>query len=464
MTTKTAPKPLPYKDKGDLTKGPVPGHLIRLTIPMIWGLLSVISVQLADTYFISLLGTEKLAAISFTFPVTMILTHLIFGLNIATASVVARLIGEKKREDVRRVVQHGVLMAFMASATIALICYIFLDPLFTALGADETALATIKRYMPFWLIGFAFIAVPMNGNSAIRAGGDTTLPAIVMMSVAFINVVLDPILIFGLLGFPALGVQGAALATLCAYIWGLVLGLYFLIVKKDLICLDSLHLDKVKDSLKRLLVIAIPAGITNIIMPATNAAIITLLAAYGPEAVAAFGVVSRIEAFAMLAVIALAIGMAPVIGQNWGAKIYSRVHQTINMAIGFNLIWSFTIALLFGLFAKNIAGLFSDDPAVIYYATLFFWIVPFSYAFGNLVFGWSSAFNALGMPERSFVMIVTKAALIVLGVFIGSWFLGVMGIFIALAVVNVVAGIFFHIISWRTCLYYEDPANAPART
>ena len=92
------PKPLPYANKGDLTSGSVKNHLIRLTIPMVWGILAVIAVQLADTYFIALLGdTDILAGISLTFPVTMIISHIVFGINIAMSSVVARLLGEKKK-------------------------------------------------------------------------------------------------------------------------------------------------------------------------------------------------------------------------------------------------------------------------------------------------------------------------------------------------------------------------------
>jgi putative MATE family efflux protein len=337
-----------------------------------------------------------------------------------------------------------------------------MDPLFTLLGADAQTLPAIREYMPLWLLASAILAIPVNGNSAIRATGDFLIPAIVMTSIALINLALDPVMIFGLFGFPALGVKGAALATLIAYAAGLVLGLYFLIFKKKMVSL-SLHANQFPDSVRRLAVIAVPAGITNIIMPATNAFIVALLAAYGPEAVAAFGIVTRIEAFALLIIISLALAMAPIVGQNWGAKNYARVHETINLSIGFNFIWSFFVAVLLGAFAKPIAGAFSDDPAVIYFAALFFWIVPFSYAFGNLVFGWGSAFNAMGMPQRAFFMIVMKALILTIpGVYFGGLFFGIHGIFVAIATVNVAAGIYFHLASWRLCLRHEDGTAQPA--
>lgn len=446
----------PYSNKGDLTTGPVRKHLIRLTIPMIWGILAVISLQLVDTYFISLLGTEELAGVSFTFPVTMIITHFVFGINIAMSSVVARLIGEKRMDDAKRVTLHGIIMAFSTSVTICILTFFLLEPLFTLMGADENTLPIIADYMPLWLIGAAIGSIPINGNSAIRASGDSLTPAIIMSTMALINLILDPILIFGWFGFPALGVTGAALATLIAYICCLGMGLYALIIKKKLLPADGLHLSQFTNSVRRLIHIAIPAGIANIVQPFTNAVIVALLATHSTEAVAAFGVVSRVEAFALLIVISLALGMGPIIGQNWGAKKFERVHETINTAIIFNFIWSALVAITMGLFAYSIAGLFSDNPDVIEYAVLFFWIVPFSYAFSNLVFGWGSAFNAMGMPQRSFVMIIVKSLVLTIpAIYIGSWLYGVVGIFVAMATVNLITGVVFHILSWRVCLHHE---------
>ncbi len=455
-------KDLPYKNKGDLTNGPIGRHLVRLTIPMIWGLFAIISVQLADTYFISLLGTTELAGISFTFPVTMVMTHLLFGLNVSISSVVSRLIGEKKMADSKRVTLHALMLALGFSTVIAIIAFFTLEPLFTLLGADALTMPIVMDYMPIWLIAFVVFSIPVNGNSAIRANGDTVTPAIIMVTIAAINCILDPIFIFGFGPIAAMGVKGAAVATLCAYIIGFFGGIYALTILKKLLP-ERLHMDEFKDSLRRLVVIAIPAGLANIIMPLTNAIIVALVAKFGTEAVAAYGVVSRVEALAFLAIIALGVGMAPIIGQNWGAKNYSRVHDTIRMAINFNFIWSFAVAIILGIFALPIAGIFSDDPIVIYYAKLFFWIVPFSYAFGNLVFGWSSSFNAIGQPKRSLVMIFVKAFVLTIpAVFIGSHFYGIIGIFVGLAIVNVGSGIFFHLLSWKHCLECEKEPTKQA--
>ena len=471
QNSKTA-KPLPYANKGDLTTGAVHSHLIRMTVPMVWGIFAVIAVQLVDTYFISMIGdTNTLAGFSFTFPVTMVISHFVFGLNIAMSSVVSRLQGQKDIKTTKRIVLHGLIMACSVSAIISGLCYIFIEPLFLTLGADETTLPYVLQYMPLWLISSIILAIPVNGNSAIRASGDTTTPAIVMTTVAVFNAILDPIFIFGYFGLPAMGVEGAALATLIATSIAALQGLYFLIVKKKLVACDGLHLDQFKDSFKRLAIIAIPAGIGNIIMPATGGIIIALLANYGPEAVAAYGIVSRIEAFALIFIIALSLGMAPIVGQNWGAERYNRVRLAIKYAIQVNFVWSFLVALILVLAGATIAQQFSQDPQVIEYTVLFFTIVPVTYAFGNLVFGWASAFNAMGKPQRSFVMIFVKAIILLIpALLIGAHFYDVKGIFIAIALVNIVAGLTFHVISRRICSpkncdeKQADPPNASKQT
>jgi putative MATE family efflux protein len=445
-------KELPYKNKGDLTNGPVLRHLLRLSLPMTWGIMATISLQLVDIFYISLLGTRPLAAISFTFPLTMIIFSLLMGFSIAMASVASRLIGEGKKETVQRVTSHALLLVFFLSLALSAIGIFSHDFLFNIMGANEELLPLIRDYMHIWFGGIAFMALPLVGNAAIRAGGDTATPAMIMTGAALLNVILAPLLIFGLLGFPRLEMQGAAIATVISNGVAALAGIYVLAVREKFfslsIALRQLH--EFGDSARRLLFIALPAGITSTIQPLVNGVIVALLSAYGAESVAAFGVAMRVEAFAFIILMGLAVGMAPIIGQNWGAGKFGRVHEALRLAIGFSIFWSLSIALMLNLFAQQVAGIFSADPVVIYYAGLFFAVVPLSYAFSNLIAGWGSAFNAMGMPRRALMMIVVKSLVLMIpAVYAGAAWGGVKGIFLAIAAVNFAAGTFFHFWSWR---------------
>lgn len=444
--------------KHDLTQGPIGAHLIRMTVPMIWGILTVIGFQLVDTWYVSLLGTQKLAAVTFTFPVTYFVFAVTMGLGIATSSVLARQIGQGDEHRVRRLTTHALIIAGGLGIAFSLIGLMGSRPLFSIMGANETMLPLIGDYMTIWFFGAAFITVPIVGNAAIRASGDTMTPAKIMMAATLVNIILDPLLIFGLFGLPRMELQGAALATVCANASAAAAGLFVLKVKKDMLARSAWHMKLIGDSVRRFIVVAVPAALMQALQPITNAVIIALLAKESAATVAAFGITSRIEAFVMVVIMALAVGMGPILGQNWGAGRPERVYETLNKAFRFTVIWSIFTALLLALIARPLTGLFSQDPDIIAIATLFFWIVPASAILGNLVQGWTSALNALGRPRRSLALMAIKTLLLIIPLaLIGDHLWGIPGIFGGLALANILAGASFHLINWRALKKQASP-------
>ena len=441
----------------DLKTGDIRKHLVRMTIPMIWGIAAVVSFQLVDTYYVSLLGTMPLAAMTFTFPVTFFVFSIIMGFGIAMSSVISRLIGEGREEDVKRVTTHGLLLVFGVGLGLAVTGYVLRDAIFAAMGADAEMRPLIHQYMTIWFFGVPFMAAPFVGNSAIRAAGSALAPAVIMVSVAIFNAALAPFLVFGLAGFPRLELQGAAIATVLSNFIAMLMGLYILAVKKKMLLpFSRMHWHEFSDSMKRLLFIALPAGLTSAVNPLVNTLIVALLAKYGTEAVAAFGIATRIEAFAFIILMALAVGMGPIVGQNFGARHFDRVHETLRDAIGFSVLWCVGVAAILMIFATPLASVFSDDNIVIYYATMSFMIVAPSYLFNALVNGWSSAFNAMGKPQMSLMMTVIKMlCLLIPSVVIGAKLGGVMGIFWAISLVNIATGLGFHIWSRGVVLQTE---------
>ncbi len=441
--------PIFRNHRGNLTEGRILDHLIRLSVPMIWGILAIISFQLVDTYYISLLGTTPLAAISFTFPVTMTIFSLIIGLGIGMSSVLSRRIGAGEEHDVVRITTHGLILAALIAMGLSLIGFVVMDPLFQAMGADETTLPMIRDYMVLWFIGTGFITVSVVGNSAMRASGDTLNPALVMMFAAIFNALLSPFLVFGLAGLPRMEVQGAALATVISYVLAMGMSLYILRVRKNLLLRGDMEWARFGDSAKAILTVGLPAGIAALIQPLTQGVMTGIMAGYGTQAVAAFGVVTRVEAMAFVIIMALATGMSPILGQNFGAGHSGRVRETLRLSLGFCVLWSLFVAVLLGLFATPIAALFSQDPQVVHYVALYFWIVPFSYAFGNLVQGWGSALNALGEPKKSALMIIVKMIVLQIpAAFLGGHVFGAPGVFISIAIINICTGLYYHARHW----------------
>ncbi len=222
-------------------------HLIALTVPMIWGVLAIMSFNLVDTWFVAQLGADRLAAMSFTFPVVMVLVSLGIGLMAGTSSVLARVIGEGDHSRVRRLTTDALVLAFVLSALFTVLGLLTIDPLFRRLGVTEALLPLVREYMTIWYAGFFCFLVPMVGLGAIRATGDAKFQSRTMMAAALVNLVLDPLLIFGLLGFPRLELAGAALATVLSRGLTLLVG-YWALRRMDLLSFEWVRLRTRLDS------------------------------------------------------------------------------------------------------------------------------------------------------------------------------------------------------------------------
>jgi len=182
--------------KTRLTQGPVGPLLVRLAVPMMWGLLAIMAFNLVDTIFIAQLGTTPLAAISFTFPVVMVGTNLAIGLGIGTSSVVARAIGEHDHQKIQNLSTSSLILSVCIVSIFVAAGLLTIDPLFKALGAGADTLPLIGKYMRVWYVGMVFLVVPLVGNYIIRATGDMLWPGIIMTCSSILNLILDPILIF----------------------------------------------------------------------------------------------------------------------------------------------------------------------------------------------------------------------------------------------------------------------------
>src|SRR5690554_1788671 len=199
-----------------LVSGPIGRHLWDLAAPMVVGLVAVSSYSIVDTYFVGQLGTLPLAALGFTFPVSFSLVAVGLGVGVGASSVLSRLSGSGDRERLQRITTHSLLLAVLLGVVVMGIGLSSIDPIFTLLGADERTLPLVREYMEIYYFGGFLLILPLVGNFAMRSVGDARIPAVIMSISAAVNIVLDPILIFGLFGVPRLEMRGAAIATVIA--------------------------------------------------------------------------------------------------------------------------------------------------------------------------------------------------------------------------------------------------------
>ena len=283
--------------------------------------------------------------------------------------------------------------------------------------------------------------MPMVGNSVLRASGDTKTPSYVMASGGLINVILDPILIFGWGPIPAMGIQGAAIATLIAWAIGLFYILYVLAIKRGLIETKLLSWQQLKRSTGGILKIGIPAAGANMLTPISAGVVTAIVAGYGPAAVAAWGVGGRLESIASIVVLSLSMSLPPFISQNFGANKLTRVSQAYTLCIKFVVLWQLLIFALLVLLSDLIASTFTDEPNVSTTIVLFLMIVPLGYGLQGVTILTNSSFNAIHMPMSALLLNMLRLFVFFVPFsFLGSYWYGLGGLFAAGVVANVAAG------------------------
>ena len=381
-----------------LTEGPVAGTLAKLSAPMLAGLFSLIAFNLADTYFVSQLGTRELAAMSFTFPVAIAMFGIAMGLGTAMTSSVSRAIGGGDAQGIRRLVTDGLMLAFVTVLVCAGVGMATIDPLFAAMGAEPDVLPLVREYMLIWYPGMVFLVIPMVCNASIRATGNTRFPALLMIISTGLNCLLDPILIFGLLGAPRLELKGAAIATVIARAITLLASLAIVHFKQRLLDLSRPRMGDVLNSWRQLARIAVPATATNIMQPLSIGIVTRMVAIHGADAVAAWGAGSRIAAFVLIPVFATCSGLVPFIGQNWGAERFDRVRLARRYAYRFVFVWGLAMLVVLSAAAEPIAHIFSADAGVVDRLVLYLWILPIGFAMVGVFSVAEETMNAIGKP------------------------------------------------------------------
>lgn len=429
------------RNQPSLLEGPVAGHLRRLALPMVWGILATMSFNVVDTYFVAQLGSAPLAAMSFTFPVVMVINALAIGLGAGTSSAVARAYGAGDMQRVRQLVSDATFLALLIALVVSAAGLLTIEPLFRLLGAQEQLLPLIADYMVPWYFGAVFAVVPMVSLSALRAIGNSAITGRILMAVAFFNLILDPLLIFGLFGFPRLELQGAALATVIARSLSFAIALYVLVRREHILGAPSWQWPALRESWRTLLAVGLPAIATNVIIPMSGGVVVALVAKHGADAVAGLGVALRIEPVALIVFYALSSVVGPFMGQNAGAGRYDRLLQTVAVLARFCIAFGLGLAVTLWLVGGSLVSLFSESPEVIAVAIAYLSLVPFSYAGYGFVMSANAAFNGLGHPlPGTLISFLRVLGLYLPLAWLGNHYWGITGLFVATLISNLVLG------------------------
>lgn len=415
--------------------------LARLAGPMVTALLGVIVFNLVDTFFVGRLGSLELAALSFTFPVVMVIGSIAHGLGVGITAAVSRAVGERNRKKQVGLITWGIVLALLVVSFFATAGFFTIEALFTLLGADGETLEVIKVYMRIWYPGVLFMVVPMAGSAAIRGLGDTKTPSGIILAAALLNTLLDPLLIFGIGPFPELGVAGAALATVIARGATFLAVMYVLIYREKVICVRPGKASDMFDAWKDILFVGIPNILTKLMAPVASGIITGMVAVYGSNAVAGFGIASRLEMLAMVMISSL-VSIIPVfVGQNRGAGHIGRILRGLKLSNNFCLIYGAFIWLLLLAIAEPVVKLINDEPEIVDVAVTYLMIVPLAYGLQGMMQLAATTLNVLKRPVHSAgITLVQLFVVYIPFAWMASRCFGIIGIFGSLAFSYAITG------------------------
>lgn len=411
-------------------------QLFKMTWPMLFGVLSLMSFQLVDSAFIGQLGVLPLAAQGFTLPIQMIIIGIQVGLGIATTAVISKALGAKQDRYAQQLGGLIVVMGSVGVALISLFIYLLREPILALLSAPETVLPIIDSYWIVWLISSWTGALLYFFYSICRANGNTMLPGTMMMVTSLLNLVFDPIFIFTL----DMGINGAAIATILAF------GIGILVVapkvsRKQWLCYNWDDLDIAK-SIRSIANIMGPAMISQLLPPLSSMLATKLLAGFGTAAVAAWAVGSRYEFFAIVSVLALTMSMPPMVGRFLGAGKLNDIRKLVNIACQYVLGFQLLIALLTWLTAHSLAELMTSEGQVTEILHWHLLIVPFSLGPLGICMLMVSIANALGKSYTALTISALRLfAFFLPCLWLGAQLGGIQGLFWGALIGNVLAGV-----------------------
>jgi putative MATE family efflux protein len=416
--------------------------LWSLSWPTTIGMLTVIGANLLDTLYVGRLGPDHLAGIAFAFPIIFSLSAVGFGFAAGATAVISRAIGRGDGHLMRATATNTLLLSTAVIAILAVIGVMTIDPVLNMLGARGAAFDYARQYLEPYYWGLPVILLPVVLNGFIRATGETALPAVVMVLGAAINAAVSPILIFGLFDSPKLGIAGAAWGAIAARFFMAVISLIIIQYRDRLLKFERAGPRAFWDTVSGVVSVGIPAMIAQIITPISSAIVTRLLSNYGQDMVAAFAVGARIETFFLIGFWALQSGVAPFVGQNFGARRVDRLVEAELWIRRFSVFWGLFALAAALVFGDRISYLFTSDPEIADAAGRYFAIVAAGFIGAGLMLGATAFFYSLGRPLLATLIIVLRFVVLYvpLAFFLEKWN-GAYGVFAAACISYLGAGL-----------------------
>ncbi len=430
------------RSKRELTEGSIAKNVWYLALPMMVGILLQNTFNIVDMIFVGRLGPAAIAAVSMNGILLGVIWTLIMGISLGTVAMVARFIGARRFEEADNVAMQSLFMGILGSIPITLVGFFLAGPILQVLGARGEVLSLGISYLRIVSLGSITMFLPFITGSTLRGAGDAYTPMKILGFATILNIILDPLFIFGFWGFPRWGVAGSALATVLSQGVGALILLYILFRGRSVL---HLSLKKARLNLEmmwRIAKIGVFGSLQMVMWNISDLVLMRIVAIYGTFAVAAYGIGMRVIFVVMMPGFSLAQSAATLVGQNLGAEKPVRAERSVWVAAGFYEVIMVVSTAILIIFARNIVSIFNRTPEIVEVGSSYIRFISSTFFFMALSIVLSRAMNGAG--DTLSPMVITSISVFVLRIplvlFLAkSW--ATTGIWTGIAISNVAQGL-----------------------
>lgn len=391
--------------KNKYTEGKILNSLVSLALPIIFANILQTTYQLIDTFWLGRLGANAVAAVSLSFPLLFLVLSLGSGLTLAGTVMVAQYKGAENQKMVDFSSSQSVFLILIISAILALISFYSAGPLMRIIGAGPEIYDDSVAYFKVSSLGFVFLFLFFIFQSLMRGIGNVMLPVYVILFTVFLNLILDPLFIYGYGPVPGFGVAGAAVASVITQGLSAFIGLGILFRGKSGIKINVGSMRINLENLKRTFNIGFPASIEQSTRALGMTMMVIIVTSFGSDIVAAYGIGARILSFIVIPALGLAIATTSLVGQNIGARKIKRAEKVANLSNKIAFFGLTGMGLLLFIFAEPLTAFFiPNDPEVIRDGALFIKIMAPSFGLLGVQQVTNGVFNGAGFTKASMLI------------------------------------------------------------
>lgn len=426
------------------TQGSTASHVMKMTGASAVGLLAMFGVDVVDMYFLTLLGEQELAAaVGYAGTLVFFVVSVSIGLQIALGALVARAEGGHQRELARRLCTSSLVFNGVISTLISAAAWFNLESLLALLGATGQTLNYAISYSTILLPSMPVLVLGMSMAAGVRAIGDARRSMWATVLGSLVNAVLDPIFIFSL----GWGLEGAAIASVAARVVVLLVAWHALHVVHRMP--RRIAFDEFLADIRPILTIAGPAVLTNLATPISNGFVLRTMSQFGDSAVAGAAIIGRITPVAFAAIFALSSAVGPIIGQNAGAGLYSRVRSTLRDALLFSVAYVLVVWLVLWGLADSLVSAFSASDQAAELMLFYTHFLVGTFIFNGFLFVANACFNNLHHPHWATAFNFGRALLgTIPAVYFGAMWFGPRGVMAGEAVGSILFGTLALVGAW----------------